>query len=293
MSRKLFTYKMSRTLWIVIFAVSVFVSEVSFASSKTTSISATTSSQPVNTSDSATATTESTSTMRYERNETTPHVGNFSELSKRVSSINETVTSSSENKRNEKKCHLADESKDMLNCNVFDVSLESTINSSQENETDKTNQGITKFNDTYPPKIFPSDKNVKSIDKADDATRRRLESYFYATVPTEVEAASSPTAKNTNDGKDISTVRSSNASNDRNTSLKSDPEIVAQKSSSDEGTSQKKIALTMIITLVIAAAAIYTGMIAWKRYLEYKYTHRQLLNNDLEFDASDFHHYEL
>lgn len=64
--------------------------------------------------------------------ETAPHVGNSSELSnnKRVSSNSETVTSS-ENERNEKGCHMQEETKDMLKCFVVtsDVaSPESTTN---------------------------------------------------------------------------------------------------------------------------------------------------------------------
>jgi len=37
------------------------------------------------------------------------------------------------------------------------------------------------FNDTYPPTIFPNDKSIQSIDKADEAVQRRLNLTLYTT----------------------------------------------------------------------------------------------------------------
>lgn len=53
------------------------------------------------------------------------------------------------------------------------------------------------------------------------------------------------------------------------------------------------IALVTAISFAVAVALVYVGMIVWRRYIEYRYGHRELLVNELEFDTNDLRHFEL
>ncbi|XP_026301316.1 probable ATP-dependent RNA helicase ddx42 [Apis mellifera] len=53
------------------------------------------------------------------------------------------------------------------------------------------------------------------------------------------------------------------------------------------------IALVTAISFAVAIALLYIGMIVWRRYIEYRYGHRELLVNELEFDTNDLRHFEL
>ncbi|XP_031367253.1 probable basic-leucine zipper transcription factor S [Apis dorsata] len=53
------------------------------------------------------------------------------------------------------------------------------------------------------------------------------------------------------------------------------------------------IALVTAINFAIAIALVYIGIIVWRRYIEYRYGHRELLVNELEFDTNDLRHFEL
>ena len=53
------------------------------------------------------------------------------------------------------------------------------------------------------------------------------------------------------------------------------------------------IALVTAISFAVAIATVYIGMIIWRRYIEYRYGHRELLVNELEFDTNDLRHFEL
>ncbi|XP_043790624.1 probable basic-leucine zipper transcription factor S [Apis laboriosa] len=53
------------------------------------------------------------------------------------------------------------------------------------------------------------------------------------------------------------------------------------------------IALVTAISFAVAIALVYIGMIVWRRYIEYRYGHRELLVNELEFDTNDLRHFEL
>ncbi|KAF3426512.1 hypothetical protein E2986_10678 [Frieseomelitta varia] len=50
------------------------------------------------------------------------------------------------------------------------------------------------------------------------------------------------------------------------------------------------IALVTAISFAVAIALVYIGMIVWRRY---RYGHRELLVNELEFDTNDLRHFEL
>lgn len=53
------------------------------------------------------------------------------------------------------------------------------------------------------------------------------------------------------------------------------------------------IALVTAISFAVAIAIAYIGIIVWRRYIEYRYGHRELLVNELEFDTNDLRHFEL
>ncbi|OAD61643.1 hypothetical protein WN48_10885 [Eufriesea mexicana] len=53
------------------------------------------------------------------------------------------------------------------------------------------------------------------------------------------------------------------------------------------------IALVTAISFAVAIALVYIGMIVWRRYIEYRYGHRELLVNELEFDTNDLRHFEV
>lgn len=53
------------------------------------------------------------------------------------------------------------------------------------------------------------------------------------------------------------------------------------------------IALVTAVTFAILIVIGYISLVAWRRYLEYRYGHRELLVNDLEFDTNDLRHFEL
>jgi len=62
---------------------------------------------------------------------------------------------------------------------IFLSSLFRSLSREIAGEVERT---ASKFNDTYPPKIFPQDKDVKSIDNADEAIRKRLKHTFYTII---------------------------------------------------------------------------------------------------------------
>ncbi|XP_017882917.1 uncharacterized protein LOC108626636 isoform X1 [Ceratina calcarata] len=53
------------------------------------------------------------------------------------------------------------------------------------------------------------------------------------------------------------------------------------------------IALVTAISFAVVIGLVYIGMIVWRRYIEYRYGHRELLVNELEFDTNDLRHFEL
>lgn len=72
-------------------------------------------------------------------------------------------------------------------------------------------------------------------------------------------------------------------------------DVVAQVKSADRNKSMPSgvIALITAMSFGVAVAIVYIGMIVWRRYVEYRYGHRELLVNELEFDTNDLRHFEL
>ncbi|XP_012224378.1 uncharacterized protein [Linepithema humile] len=244
--------------WTLIFMISIFAS----------GISSTTLERSVLPHSGGSMTNKTVATtVDYEREKMTSDVKNSSELPEHLPNGMTSLENEKEN-GNLTNCHLTDEAKDMLDCIVVQLddtaSNQPTANLSQEmpTVTNKTKQNTFMYNNTYPPKIFPKDKNIKSIDKADEATRKRLNLTLYTTSEEIADTSS--------------TI-----------------EITAQKSKDKEGTSWGMIMLIMMLTFVVTISIIYASVMVWKRYFEYKCNNRQLLDNDSEFDANDLHHFEV
>ncbi|XP_076677693.1 uncharacterized protein LOC143373909 isoform X2 [Andrena cerasifolii] len=79
--------------------------------------------------------------------------------------------------------------------------------------------------------------------------------------------------------------------------LVADNNASRQLKSSDQDRNRRMpsgmIALVTAISFAVAIAIVYVGMIVWRRYIEYRYGHRELLVNELEFDTNDLRHFEL
>nr|XP_033322245.1 regulator of MON1-CCZ1 complex homolog isoform X1 [Megalopta genalis]XP_033322246.1 regulator of MON1-CCZ1 complex homolog isoform X1 [Megalopta genalis]XP_033322247.1 regulator of MON1-CCZ1 complex homolog isoform X1 [Megalopta genalis] len=77
--------------------------------------------------------------------------------------------------------------------------------------------------------------------------------------------------------------------------IKEPGDVVAQVKSAERKKSMPSgvIALITAMSFGVAIATVYIGMIVWRRYVEYRYGHRELLVNELEFDTNDLRHFEL
>ncbi|KAH0951871.1 hypothetical protein HN011_001277 [Eciton burchellii] len=227
------------------------------------------------------------------------HQGETTETTEPSSNVTSMVSSESKRKKEKDKtnCHLANEKEDMLKCFFVADNVATTRPAANAGEVERT---ASKFNDTYPPKIFPQDKDVKSIDNADEAIRKRLKHTFYTIItPKKVtdtfSIASSGVESKDGDGKDTTATISpaSKINNIGDTSFGNSSGIASQKSANNGGMSGGMIVLIAMLTFSITTAIIYAGVITYRRYLEYRWNRRQLLDNDSEFDANDLHHFEL
>lgn len=81
--------------------------------------------------------------------------------------------------------------------------------------------------------------------------------------------------------------------NIRNLNPENHADIKKPVNDNDNSMPSGLIALVTAVTFALAIVFAYVIMIAWRRYVEYKYGHRELLVNDLEFDTNDLRHFEL
>lgn len=282
---------MQQTQWILIFMTSIFASGISSAISKTINMTV------LQHLDGLMAKRTVATTRKYEREKMTSGVKTSSELPEY---LRNKMSLENEKEAKNSSCHLTDEAKDMLDCIVplDEAKIQPTANPSHEISTaaNRTEQETSfSFNDTYPPKIFPHDKNVKNIEDADEETRKRLNLTLYTTSD-EIQITDTSSViginKKNNEKNTNATISLMNNRNDiQSTASGNNVEVTAQKSV--EGMSWRMIMLTMMLTCVASITIIYVSVIVWKRYLEYKCNDRQLLDNDSEFDTNDLHHFEL
>lgn len=161
-------------------------------------------------------------------------------------------------------------------------STTSTIAASKEASLDNVQINVTK----EPPKYNWLNKTVYDTVAAEKDDPKN----------TSVTEASHIDAKHGNNETDVpvssvapllvDSVRSIEAESIREPAKSSD---TSDKKSMPSGI----IALVTAITFAILIVIGYVSMVAWRRYLEYRYGHRELLVNDLEFDTNDLRHFEL
>ncbi|XP_060825652.1 dentin sialophosphoprotein-like [Bombus pascuorum] len=166
---------------------------------------------------------------------------------------------------------------------------ESTVNNTTiaDNKTESTTQSQV-------PKVIPHEK------EKDDAKDGEItENITQTTTEVHHGIVSSDTNHtiNTNNFDVSNSTDSKDTTNTTEASFKVN-EVKSISSEAATSTNNKHmspgiIALVTAISFAVVIALVYIGMIVWRRYIEYRYGHRELLVNELEFDTNDLRHFEL
>ncbi|XP_053976394.1 uncharacterized protein LOC128875087 isoform X2 [Hylaeus volcanicus] len=217
---------------------------------------------------------------------------------------------SSNNASTKENCNSAKEPVDMLNCHVTPHDNDDLIESNSSSMTTATTtivSNTTKASDTESQKQkVPSDKNGTSDKNKEEigiVPINPIETTHETTYEVVSTETSHPVNANVagNDSKvdmnrtdvSISSVAPLVVASTSNV----EPEVVEGVKSSDRSRKRSMpsgtIALVTAISFAIVIAIAYVGMIVWRRYIEYRYGHRELLVNELEFDTNDLRHFEL
>ncbi|XP_076301330.1 uncharacterized protein LOC143219236 isoform X2 [Lasioglossum baleicum] len=226
-----------------------------------------------------------------------------------------------------KKCNSTKESDDMTNCYATSVDsgevAEETTTQSAAGATTiaiaVTKKTEASETESQTPKPSP-DKNKKKDDQGKDTKKKddkekdgkknenvtivlinateTTNQVSYDTAPAETSDVQN--INGTGDGaKPVTppaTVNATATSNNTVVPLDNvanvEPAAVAVAKSADRNKSMPSgiIALVTAISFGVAIAIVYIGMIVWRRY---RYGHRELLVNELEFDTNDLRHFEL
>lgn len=231
----------------------------------------------------------------------------------------------------QKKCNSTKESDDLRNCSASpevdsgEATEDTTIQSAAESTTivtDVTKKTEASKTESQTPKPSP-EKNKKKDDEDKDAKKKDDKEkdgkknenvtikMLNATQTTnqvsyETSPAETSDVKNTNrtgDGAKPATpsatvnitATSTNPVVPLNKVANVEPKATTEAKSADRNKSMPSgiIALVTAISFGVAIAIVYIGMIVWRRYVEYRYGHRELLVNELEFDTNDLRHFEL
>ncbi|CAL7937620.1 unnamed protein product [Xylocopa violacea] len=228
---------------------------------------------------------------------------------KNASNVTAATTPSSVQKsvENDKQnCTSTKEQDDMLGCNVTpkdeDPAIEQNVPSSRTEPTTIstiiTNKTVADA-ESQVPEAASKDKESgekEKVELAINATKTTDQ------VPYEVGTVETDHIVNTNHSDTSNTDTNVTNANEVSTvsplliGKETEEVVVPVKSASqikNKRMSPGVIALVTAITFAIAIAAVYIGMIVWRRYTEYRYGHRELLVNELEFDTNDLRHFEL
>ncbi|XP_076759744.1 uncharacterized protein LOC143428609 [Xylocopa sonorina] len=213
---------------------------------------------------------------------------------------------------NKQNCTSTKEQDDMLECNVTpkdeDPAIEQNVTlSGTESTTIPTPIANKTVGDaeSQVPEVTSNDKESVEKEKVEviKDTKKTTDQVPYEVVSTETDHI-----LNINHSVTLNTdTNATNAANEVSTvSSLLVGKIVASTGTEEvvkpvKSVSQIKnkrmspgiIALVTAITFAIAIASVYIGMIVWRRYSEYRYGHRELLVNELEFDTNDLRHFEL
>ncbi|XP_076631755.1 uncharacterized protein LOC143346937 [Colletes latitarsis] len=281
--------KMLKLSLIIVFTVSIFVGRVC----------------PVlqtghdnSTAEVATKVTDATPISRNNDNNT------VASTTKAVEDKNE---KSNDSKNINRKCNSMTETGDMLNCNVTpkdnDDAIEGILPSKTTEPTTTTTTKITVNNkteanntETQTPKVTTDKNDSVSTEKLEviplDFTETNHRTHY------DVASAEINNPINTNDTRNDSKLDASRTE----TSISSAAPLLADDNirevkSNNHGRNKSMpsgvIALVTAISFAVAIAIVYIAMIVWRRYIEYRYGHRELLVNELEFDTNDLRHFEL
>ncbi|XP_023288120.1 uncharacterized protein LOC105701647 isoform X2 [Orussus abietinus] len=161
---------------------------------------------------------------------------------------------------------------------------------------------------TLPPKIFPYDGNIKSFDEASKGIRDKLSSTMYETIPqgkAETIDSINTNSSSTTVPEPVTTLLTVLFKSTTPSYLKNDKSTEAvnmtghaiqtmeQNKTGGKGMPSGMIALVIAVTFAAIVVIGYVGLIAWKRYQEFRVDNRELLVNELEFDTNDLRHFEL
>ncbi|KAG7190244.1 hypothetical protein KM043_006363 [Ampulex compressa] len=204
-------------------------------------------------------------------------------------------------------CSYVKEQKDMNDCVVTphdddDVPTQAPNLNATESPIPMTTGN--EENSIQPAKIFPDGKDVKTLQTVDKSVAAQLNRTLYE-IYTKVDNS----ADNHTTVLDVIEIPHTNTKEHINYTqllMNSTSSLLVHdikeldgvsKTGNDESTIKSMpsgiIALVTAITFAIVVIVAYISLIAWRRYLEYKYGHRELLVNDLEFDTNDLRHFEL
>lgn len=227
-----------------------------------------------------------------------------STLSEHLTAGNETVPLHiiKENVKNRHNCTSTKEEDDMKGCYVTphdddDVTVQPSRQSTEATTT-VTSKNATVYNtEASPSKDSP--KNLTDIRRPKDQVvlvplnKTPPTNHTVIKNITDVSKAD-PKAATIRPEEPISSVAPLLADNIR--SKESERTSGAAKSidpSEEKSMPSGIIALVTAISFAIAIVLVYMSMVAWRRYVEYRYGHRELLVNELEFDTNDLRHFEL
>ncbi|XP_071867142.1 uncharacterized protein [Bombus fervidus] len=208
-------------------------------------------------------------------------------------------------KQNDRKenCTSTKETEDMIHCNKYprdddDDSLNATESTITNTTTANNKTGST--TESQVPEVIPHEKekdDAKDGEISGNSTQTTTEVH-YAIVSSDTNHTI-----NTNNSDVSNSTDSKNSTNTTETSPEVNevesiiPEAIEAATSTDRSNSKNMspgiIALVTAISFAVAIALVYIGMIVWRRYIEYRYGHRELLVNELEFDTNDLRHFEL
>ncbi|XP_012237846.1 probable serine/threonine-protein kinase dyrk1 isoform X2 [Bombus impatiens] len=215
--------------------------------------------------------------------------------------INEKQNSEEQNDRKEN-CTSTKETEDMLHCNKYPRdddgdSLNATESTITNTTTANNNTGST--TESQVPEVIPHEKekgDAKDEELGGNNTQTTTEVH-YAIVPSDtnhtIYTNNSDVPNSTDSKNSTNTIETSHEVNKVENISSEAIEAVKSDQSNSKHMSSGIIALVTAISFAVVIALVYIGMIVWRRYIEYRYGHRELLVNELEFDTNDLRHFEL
>nr|XP_003699649.1 PREDICTED: uncharacterized protein LOC100881002 isoform X1 [Megachile rotundata]XP_012140682.1 PREDICTED: uncharacterized protein LOC100881002 isoform X1 [Megachile rotundata]XP_012140691.1 PREDICTED: uncharacterized protein LOC100881002 isoform X1 [Megachile rotundata]XP_012140697.1 PREDICTED: uncharacterized protein LOC100881002 isoform X1 [Megachile rotundata]XP_012140699.1 PREDICTED: uncharacterized protein LOC100881002 isoform X1 [Megachile rotundata]XP_012140708.1 PREDICTED: uncharact len=206
-------------------------------------------------------------------------------------------------------CSSTKESTDMTNCYVTPHDNDEIIEN-DASTTEPTNTVTTATNKTEtstesqvtkaPPHVTTEEEDKKSVEIFVPLNNTETPRKIPYNVTTETDHSNGSIHTN----ESVSDAVAKNGTNINETSVSSVAPLLVDNVTANVGavksTDQNNksmpsgmIALVTAISFAVAIAIVYIGMIIWRRYIEYRYGHRELLVNELEFDTNDLRHFEL